>query len=295
MKRYAIYIVGALLGIILVGTSISAYAFSGFIQSPLWQSPETLKEGDMATLYAAFQNTDDAAVTASVSFFDGEILLAKKTITAAPNQVVTTSVTFKVAAGEHSFSATITTMSRFKNGQAEPIAPPASGAKLPDQFVSKKIDLSAQASGGRSASESAILEQIDTAQNAVLNILPGSVKESISDITTTVDDWREERGESFSTTATEAKKIADTGGATKTIKTNTILGSEDVTVSAEPTGSFTGPLSYIKYGFFKTLAWLFNTPIVFYLLILVVLYGIVRFLARKIGKIFHKKKDGKNE
>ncbi|MBP7804610.1 MAG: hypothetical protein KA052_00090 [Candidatus Pacebacteria bacterium] len=295
MKRYAIYIVGAVLGIILVGTSISAYAFSGFIQSPLWLSPQTLKEGDMATLHVAFQNTEDLSVSANVSFFDGEVLLAKKTITAAPNQVVTATATFKVLAGEHSFSATITTMNRIKNGQSEPMAPPAGVAKLPDQFVSKKIDLSAQAGGGRSATESAILTQIDTAQTAVLNILPESVKESVGSIATNIDDWRQERGESFATTAKEAKKVADTGGATKTIKTNTILGSEDVTVSAEPTGSFTGPLSYIKYGFFKTLSWLFNTPIVFYLLIIVVGYFIARFLARKIGKIFNKKKGGKNE
>lgn len=290
MKR-SIYYFAIVLSFASLLLGAHAYASTGFVTSPLWLSPETPVEGQMATLSALFQNADTSPVTGTIIFYDGNTFLAKKTIIVPPNDVGTATATFLMTAGSHSFSATINTVTMQSNGgTAEPVNLPVSTVRLKDIFIPKKVGLSAQADGTAGTGEQPILNQIDSAEKKVLNAIPADTKNAISTIAKKVDSWRAAQADSFKAGVTDAKTtIAESSSDSKTAP---VKGTTKNTTDTSSTSPIKGPLAYVKLFIFSVLSFLFSLSVIFYIVALIVAYIVIRFIFRKLARIIRGRKAG---
>ncbi len=269
--RFAILAVSA----VLCAFGAPALAATGFVDEPLWLSPEKPKEGQSATLTAVFRNAESETLSGTISFYDGTTLLAERAVTIFPDQVASSSVTFKIQAGRHEFSAAMTDA---KEQGAGALAMAEATVSIPDVLVPKNFlaakTESAQASGsGDSASQREILDQVDKAEQAVLGVLPEPVKETVSNAVGAVEDWRETKSERYADSRDAAKLDIERQklDAAKVAK-KTVSGKTEPAVS---------PLSRAKLLFFSAVALLFS-PLFFYVIIALVAFLIVRFFVLKI-------------
>ncbi len=236
----------------------SAHAATGFVNSPLWITPEKPNEGDEVTLSALFHNAESSAVSGSILFYDGNVLLAEKQVILHPDEVATVSTSFKISAGTHVFSASTKNMQESSTtGSLQVITVPNSVVKLPLQFVPKTITLAAAADGTAASGDSTsiILKQVDKAQASVLSALPAGTKKTVANTVNAVDNWRSSNAETFTKKSTAAKRA-----------------------------STTSPFTYVKYILFSGLSWLFSSAIIFYVAGLLIIYFLFRTIFRKLRK-----------
>lgn len=269
--------------ILAFSTPAISLASTGFVDSPLWISPATPSEGNMVTLSALFRNEEQRQISGTVVFYDGDVLLGRKTVTIATGSVATASVTFKIGAGDHNFSAQMSSLSEtLSSGATEPIALPITSAKYPRYFVPKTIGVPISAQAGSKATgspEKLLLDQVDNAQNAVLDVVPSNFKTSVLENTKSVESWRE----NVATSLIENRDNAD-----KTlvkIKTDTATQIKKSGGVSATTKFVDRPLAYLKWSFFAVLAFIFASPWAFYIVGILALFFIVRFIFRKIRKV----------
>lgn len=250
--------------------STTVFAATGFVDSPLWLSPESPKEGEMVTLSAAFLNSEKESLSGIVVFSDGDILLGKKPITIAPNAVATATIIFKIGAGDHNFSASMSGVTRMlKTGTSEPYSSSIETAELPKKFVAKAM--TAQASAEVTTDFSApILEKANAVGEKVSAVVPPTVKKTVTSTVGSIDAWRAKDAVSF----TASKKAASTA-----VEKNKATQSKTTSSSAM---SGDGPLLYVKLVWFTALAFIFSTPLVFYAGGIFLAFVILRFLYRKM-------------
>ncbi len=270
----------------LLTLPVCAIASTGFINTPLWISPASPKEGDKVTISAVFHNQEQDTISGSILFYDGNILLAEKPVMLRSDEVGTITASFTITAGSHLFSASTKNLSQVSTtGTLDVITVPVTTVKLPLQFVPKTIVSTAAAGAGDGSTESVVLEQVDKAQTAILSALPPETKKTITEATSAVDNWRSDRAESFSAFRDEAKTALDANKPAVKAGTNTKAATAAKKPAAEA-----GPLTYIKYVLFSALAFLFRSAVIFYLAGLLVVYLIFRFIWSRIRR---KKKPGR--
>lgn len=264
----------------------NTFAATGFVDSPIWFTPEYPADGDMVKVSAVFRNDEKNPLTGAVLFYDNDLLLGKKIITISPNDVEIASVSFRIGAGDHSFSAQMSNLSESAvPGKSTPIALPIETAKLPKYFVSKSIPnpFKAQASGGEDASSQALLKQVDEIQTKVLDSLPVPVKETVSTSAKSLDSWRSDTATNFSEMKDSAEKKLDEVNKQK------IEGEKKGTVS--PSIKYVDtPLSYVKLWFYTVLAFVFDTPVIFYIVGLLIVFFVLRFIFNKIVRFIRRKR-----
>ena len=257
----------------------SVFAVTGFVDTPMWVSPNKPHEGDSVTLSAVFRNAEQETISGTILFYDANTLIDEKPVTLRPDEASIVTTTFTITAGGHLFSATTKNLSQVSStGKLEVLAVPPATIKLPLSFVPKTIMVAGQAGGASGDSTAVILNQIDKAQTAVLNVVSPTTKKKISTTASSIDTWRADNGASFAKSKNEAKTAIDAkkSGTTKTAKTtskNQKVQSASVTA---------GPLTYVKYAFFWLLSVLFSSALVFYVFILLLLYFLLRYLFRKL-------------
>ncbi len=283
MKSFGKFSISFFLALIF---AIPAYGATGFVDAPIWFYPENPADGDTVTVQAVFRNDEKNLLTGSVLFYDNDLLLGKKSITIAPQNIALASVSFKIGPGNHSFSAQMSSLSESQNGgQTVPIALPIEVAKSPSYFVSKSIPnpFSAQAKGGSDASEQALLKQVDDIQNKVLESVPAEIKERVSSSAKSLDTWRDDSADNL----TEKKDIAKE-------KLENLQKQNSKTETAKtvsPSSKYIDtPFAYVKFWIYSMLAFVFATPVMFYIVGLLFVFFVLRFIFGKIFRFIQKKK-----
>ncbi len=260
---------------------------TGFVNAPLWLSPESPSDGDRVILSTVFRNAEPQELTGTIVFYDGDLLLAQKPITIAPETVGYASTTFTINAGSHLFSATMSNSKLVSStGKLEVVTLTNATVELPKQFVSKSIAIGAQAGSSSLSSEKPILNQIDQAEKTVIGAIPDSTKTSITGTVHSIENWRETQGTSFSASRDAAQKALDVlSPPVSAKKTPVVLSPSQAYVDR--------PLDYIKLFFYSALAFVFSNPLAFYIAGLIILYFIVRVILRKIARMRGRKKTAK--
>lgn len=260
----------------------TTHAETGFVDTPLWLTPPVAEEGSMVTLRALFRNEEENTLSGTVLFYDGDVLLGRKAITIPVGTVATASVTFRIGAGEHAFSAQMSNLTgAISSGKFEPVALSLPSAKLQKFNVAKTVDTNLSAQAGKATSsggsEVQILKQIDAVEKNVLASVPESVKEDVMENVKIVEDFRISASDDLSKLRNEAnKKVAQ-------IKVTAENESQKSTKVAPATKYVDRPLAYVKYGIFSALAFIFATPIAFYLIGVILAFLVLRYLYRKIA------------
>ncbi|MEI8130013.1 MAG: Ig-like domain-containing protein [bacterium] len=264
-------IFGILIGVCMLGVfavAIPAYATTGFVNSPIWISPDKPSEGQNVTLSAVFHNSETETISGSILFYDENTLLSEKPITLRPDEVATITTSFTISAGAHIFSAKTKNLSQVSStGTLEVLSVPVATVELPPQFIPKSI-VSTNNGNGVGDVTKVILKQVDKAQSAVLSSVPPATKKQISTTANTVDNWRSDTADTFTKVRDNAKASLDQAkNPTKKVATK-----------VAPKGPFT----YLLYLLFSFLSFLFSSPVIFYLTGLLIVYFILRYLYLKI-------------
>ena len=262
-----------------------AIASTGFVSSPLWIDPESPKEGDNVVLSALFHNAESRTLNGTVLFYDGGTLLSKKAVTIAAGSVGTTSVAFRIAAGDHQFSATMSDMQELApSGVLQVVALPVETAQMPAQFIPKQVDVvgAAANAGGQIATTSVapILNQVGSVEQSALDKIPAPVKDGVTGIVNSVDSWRANNAELYVQGKTNAQNSLD--------KQKKLIDSQSKKKIATPamTTYVERPLEYLKLFFFTLMTWIYSSKLIFYIFAVVFLYIIIRFIIRKLVKLF---------
>jgi len=275
MKKYLIFFVF----IYLSFTSTlyaSEFATTGFIPGQIWYSTDPLILGSTVKIYTAVWNNTSTPLSTNVEFYDGKTLLGTRYIVVPSMQLKEASITWKVTAGDHTISAKIISPIITTNGKKKNIILNRISTGIDKKYISVALNKT----DGNSASDSNIIKnQMDKATSSLNNIVPESISTPVSNKVGIIDRFRYDTFKNITVIKIETeKKIKEFDNKknitnSNTITTQTKVGIDDATDK---------PITYLKLFFFTVLSFIFGSKLVFYLLILITLFFIVRGIYRKI-------------
>lgn len=273
MKKYIISLLIIFSTILVFPIYVFASVNSGFIPGQIWYSQETLTEGDTVNIHTAVWNGEKNSLSIKVGFYDKSVLLGNRDIVLAPLELKDVYISWKVTAGDHVISAKITSSTSTISGKSESVVLDHSITQSDKQTVSVAIKNDQGVSV--SAGEDALQTQIDKTTREIDSIVPEQIRTPISNALTTIDSLRDKTSTEINTTKDETQKEVNAFKSESNIGQTTIQKTniEDATKK---------PIAYIKLFLFSVLSFIFNNKIVFYSLLLIVAFYIIRFIFRLI-------------
>lgn len=281
MKKYLIFFI---LIYLFATQSVQAEVIntSGFIPWQIWYSKEPLVEGDTVKIFTAVWNNGISPLSAKIEFYDKNVLLGVRDIVIPASKLNEVSVLWKVTSGDHLISAKIISPSITIGGKKEIVSLDRNIATGDKRFVPiliRTID------GTPVLSSDIINNQIDRANNLLENILPSSISTPISDNLSRIETFRSDTLKSIIDGKIEAQKKIDllskaSSGLDENGKkiAGKVLG-ESTQAKVDATEK---PIAYIKLFFLSALSFIFGSKTVFYLVGILLVFVIVRFVYRKI-------------
>ena len=267
----------------------NVFAGTGFLGGPMWITPETPSDGDLVSLSALFHNAEPNQLSGDVLFYDGNVLLGKKSTIISSGGISTTTVSFRISAGDHTFSAiTGNLVEVLSNGKTEPFALSPQTVQLPKIFVPSKAGNPLNASiipGPTNPSSSSVspnnplagvINQVNDIKGNLISSIPSSITSPVTDTASSVETWRSNNSDALS----QAIKNASTQ-----IKDVNSLASDQLKKYGKvslSTNFIDRPFAYVKLFFFTLLSFLYSHSVVFYAIALVFLYIFVKFILNKI-------------
>lgn len=273
MRKYFIF----LLIILSTFSALPVYALtpvnSGFIPGQIWYSKETLIEGDTVNIHTAVWNGEPQSLALNVEFYDKNVVLGNRDVVLAPLLLEDVYIPWKVTSGDHTISAKIISSTATISGKKEKVVLPRIITANDKQFVSVVIKNNV----GENVSETDIIKnKIGETTSGIANIIPDNVSTSLSDSFAVLDNFRNKTLAQVDTSKKETQKeIGKVLGVSTTTKENStkINNIQDATEK---------PIAYIKLFFLSILSFIFGSSFVFYALIVLILFFVVRWIYRKI-------------
>ncbi len=259
---------------------------AGFLPGQIWYSENPLKEGDTVKIYTAIWNGNPSPLSAHVEFYDNKVILGARDVTVPATELLDVSISWKVTAGDHSISAKISSSSITADGKKETVTLENNTTTEDKTFVS-----------ATAAKTDVIKDGITKATEVMKDInVPVPIASSVK----SVDAFRANTYENIADTkaetqaridalngvaktpepksSTEAKTSPATSKTTPTSKT----APKIMATQARPADATEKPIAYVKLFFFTVLAFIFGSKFIFYGLILLIAFLILRFIYRKI-------------
>ncbi|MFA5773338.1 MAG: hypothetical protein WC908_01530 [Candidatus Paceibacterota bacterium] len=273
MKKYFL----SLLIIFSIFFSLPVYAevsaVSGFIPGQIWYSKDKLIEGDTVNIHTAVWNGESNSLSVKVEFYDKNVVLGDRDVVLNALELKDVYIPWKVTSGDHVLSAKIISSAVTVSSKKEKVILTRIATSNDKQFVSVVVKNNL----GESVSETDLLKnQINKTSAEINGIIPEKVSTSISDGFTVLDNFRDK-------TFTQVTAVKD-----ETQKEINLIKSEEKTVAktldekSNIEDAVKKPIAYIKLFLFTFLSFIFGNKIVFYGILVIVVFFILRFIYRKI-------------
>lgn len=295
MKKYFLFLISVYIIFGVINFVSAATTTTGFIPGQIWYSKDPFVEGDTIKIYTAIWNNSTSPMSAKVEFYDKNVILGTRDVVVAPSNLDDVYVSWKVTAGDHLISAKIISPSITTSGKKETISVSNSATEVDKRFVPVVVKT---VNGETATSTDVIKSQVDKATSSITDILPESISTPAGEGVSAVDTFRVDTLEQISQAKTDTeKKIAEikstegvttskTQASTTSKSTSTKTTSSDTSkVSNQKVGvdiATEKPIAYIKLFFLSVLSFVFGSKLVFYSLILLIVFFILRFIYRKI-------------
>lgn len=275
MKKYSIFFI--VLYFIFAPFHYSLGATnSGFIPGQIWYSKDPFVEGDTIKIYTAVWNNDTSSLNAKVEFYDKNVILGTREVSVPASNLMDVSISWKVTSGDHSISAKIISPTITASGKKQNVTLSNNTTETDKRFIPVVVKTS---NGDTATSSDIIKSQVDKATSSLDSILPDSISSPITDKVDTVDEFRSSTAQKLSTSKLETeKKISELKKEenSKSKINNSSQSKESIDDATEK------PIAYLKLIFLSVLSFIFNSKIVFYLLIILILFLIIRSVYRRI-------------
>ena len=263
MKKYFIFLIIIVSIILAFPVHAEVITNSGFIPGQIWYSNEPLIEGETVNIHTAVWNGEKESLSVKVEFYDKNVILGSRDVILSPSELKDVDISWKITAGDHVISAKITSSIITISGQNEKVVLSRIITSNDKQFVPvSNADL--------------LKTQIDKTSAEINNILPENVSDSISNSFVALEDFRNEKYTKIVEVKDETKKeIEEMKNEDKSI-------IDKVTEKTNIQDATKEPITYIKLFLFSTLAFIFSNKIVFYGIIILIAFLILRKIYRAI-------------
>jgi len=254
MKKYIAYLFIFISFILGQQVYAESSDVSGFIPGQIWYSEDELTEGDTVDIHTAVWNGEDYSIKVKVEFYDNDTVLGTRNVALSSNELKDVSISWKVTAGDHVILAKITSSSFGSNSESLILK------RTTTSKSRESIDSTITDENGEATSIS------DTLSTQVKEIIPGKIISSTTEGFNNLENIRSENSEKIDTAKEEAQE-----------ELNTIKSSDTAEES-----SFNKFLANIKVFALSALSFIFNNKVVFYGVLLLLAFGVIRFIYRKI-------------
>lgn len=261
----------------------------GFIPANIWYSKDPFEEGDKVKIYTLVFNPDDRELSGTVVFFDNSTFLGKKDFKASPKSVKDIYIDWTVNAGNHTIFAKIENakflISKDKYEEVYVAENKTAESKI---NVAKKIIADLPEKVIDSVSNSAPVTGI---QKTIGDNTPAFVTNTINSTTNFLEDIRESSKNSLENKKESVQKeidVLDKMKIDKEAKFNedgTIKKGETVkeaVKSTETKNLALKPFKQAEYFVLTIIAFIFKNKVIFYGLIVLIIFWILRFIWRLI-------------
>jgi len=233
----------------------------GFVPVNLWYSKSPLEEGDRVRIYTLIYNPDNRELSGTVAFFDETTLLGTKDFAIPALTAKDIWTNWTVSAGSHRIFAKIENAKFLLTSvKYEDVYLAENTTQESKISISKKIDF------GKSA------EVVSSLQEVVAENTPPFITRAIDATVQALENTREKTGIFSEKQKEVAKNEIEAFEKEEAKKQNT--SPED----SKPLK----PLKYLKFFFFAFLTFILNHKIVFYPILAIIVFLILRFLWRLI-------------
>jgi hypothetical protein len=246
---------------------------SGFIPGQIWYSKETLVEGDSVNIHTAVWNGEKDTISARVEFYDKNVILGSRDVTLSASELKDVSVMWKVTSGDHVISAKIIS-STISNKKEKVIL-----SRNETSDDKKYVEIVVKNNTGKVISDTNVLkDQVDKASSELNNIIPEQVSTSVSGGLNTLDNFREDTYKKVSDSKEETQKKLDSFKSNEKIATEVVGGKTNIEDATEK------PITYIRLFLLSFLSFVLGNQIVFYAILVLVIFYLIRFVYRKIRR-----------
>jgi len=265
---------------------------TGFIPGNIWYSTNSFEEGDMIKIYTGLWNNDPAAISTKVEFYNKNVLLGSREVVVPSLQLKEVSISWKVTSGDHLISAKIIPPTIIANSKKEIIISNLDVVSASRIFIPTKIKT---AEGGSINSSDIIKNEIDKVTTSISSLLPPSVSDPIVGQVGIIDSFRVDTLEKISSSKNEVQKeinmLDELEKKNKNINIKSLSLDKNIKVNdsvvlaqtkSAVEDSTQKPIAYIKLFLLSALYFIFGSKLVFYLLIAITVFFILRFLYHKI-------------
>jgi len=284
MKKYLIFFILIYLFSTLC-VSAAETTSTGFIPGQIWYSKDTIIEGDTVNIYTAVWNNAASSLSAKVEFYDQNVILGTRDVVVGPQQLKEVSVSWKVTAGDHVISAKIISPSITVSGKKQTITVNNTLTETSRKFIPVVIKT---INGDPATSTDIIKNQIDKATSGIEGILPESVSTPLTKNLDVVSSFREDTYTSISKMKDETKQVIESLSAKEekvAIPSKDKNNTKVTTVTKMSTDdAVKKPIAYVKLFFLSILSFIFGSSIVFYVLLLLVIFLIIRWVYGRIRR-----------
>jgi len=262
---------------------------AGFIPENIWYSKDPFQEGDKIKIYTLIFNGDQRELSGTVFFFDKTTFLGNKDFTVQGKGMKDISIDWTVTPGDHVIFGQIQNAKfLMPNNTHQEANLSETKTQESKRSVSKKIlsnDIPEATNSTKPTESTGIVSNI---QNLIEENTPEIVSKTIDTTTNTLEDFRTEMGTFSSEKKEEVKKEIKELLAEE--KTNTLKGvaSNDSTEKSKvensvpaSQGVFLKPFKYTELFALSLFSTVFNNKYIFYGLIVLIIFFIVRFIIKR--------------
>lgn len=226
---------------------------SGFIPGQIWYSKDTLVLGETVNIHTAIWNGSNTEMSFKVEFYDKNVILGTRDVKVTAMTLKDVFVPWKITQGDHVISAKI-------------ISPTT---KISLDRTTTSNDKRFISSGTNTETEEKVTEKIN-------EIIPDKVSTSVSTGFNSVEDIRLSTLDKVEKVKEDAKKEIEQ------IKKDEQRTSVKVAQGKSIEDSTHKPITYIKLFMFSLFSFILSNKIVFYGLLAIILFYIIRAIYRKV-------------
>ena len=246
---------------------------SGFISGQIWYSKDILKEGETVNIHTAVWNGEKDQLSVKVEFYDKNVILGVRDITINSLELKDVYVPWKITSGDHTISAKIIYSITTVSGEKKNIVLVRNETSDDKKFIPAEIKKETNASVG---SENKLEEKALKVGSQISDILPENVNSSIENNFNKLEVLREETLKDVVAIKDKAQEDVNL------IKGNNPSAVEILNEKKDVEYIVKKPIAYIKLFLFSILSFIFDNKIIFYGLLIIIIFYLLRYTYRKI-------------
>ena len=259
---------------------------AGFVSSNnIWYSKDPFQEGDKVGIYTLVFNPDSRPLSGTVVFFDNQLVLGTKDFNVTANGVVEIHINWIATVGEHVIfgrienSRFLTSDGKYEDAYLVENETTKSSRtieakvvpSIPETTTSIGTNTKANSNNPNPNTSSSASGFIQNVGNAVAENTPTFIKQPVSSASNVSEKFIQSSGSSLENKKQEISK-----------EIKALDPSKGTTAKETSQNKLEKPFKYVGLFFYTLASYIFNSKFLFYGILILLVFFLLRFIWRKI-------------